>query len=346
MSFAGFIVYYTHFLDPFVRQASSLAALSPNERSGPNPAEAVDSDQSPVLLMGGYSYGAMVTMQLPSLDAILSTFSSPEIGSTAAEIRLRAQHLAEQQNATLSSVLAAKLETRQPSSPRSLSMRVGFSDDNGPRKSHEFRRSISLEEAEEKLRRGVHELLAKAKVGHKPASPGDGPSVILANRPDGDRKHLEPLPDLRLRRSAYLLVSPLQGPVSHLASMSFKSPTIASLFSKRNQPATALSSGDDVGLRGTSSDDPSSKALAERKLVECPTLAAFGDSDVFVAVKRLRDWAGRLSNASSSHFVAHEIPSAGHFWVEEGVAYRMCDRVRAFGSELLGERYPATGPSA
>ncbi|KJK78360.1 hypothetical protein H634G_06533, partial [Metarhizium anisopliae BRIP 53293] len=50
-SVVGFTVHYAHFLDPF--------------------ADGAPRRQRPVLLMGGYSYGAMVTAQMPPLDRLL-----------------------------------------------------------------------------------------------------------------------------------------------------------------------------------------------------------------------------------------------------------------------------------
>ncbi|KAF4479172.1 hypothetical protein CGGC5_v011766 [Colletotrichum fructicola Nara gc5] len=160
MSFIGFMVYYMHFLDPFGPRISR----SPSTARAPSPPDAPPgsstSDQ-PVLLLGGYSYGAMITTQIPPIAHILAQFKAPAVGSAAADIRLRAQHLAEQQNVILASARAA-----QSTSPRKkyLGMRVG-GDEDTQRKSHDSRRSFSMD-AEDKIRRGVNELLAKTKRHH------------------------------------------------------------------------------------------------------------------------------------------------------------------------------------
>jgi hypothetical protein len=288
--------------------------------------------------MGGYSYGAMVTMQLPILQIMSSMFSAPEIGSYAAEIRLRAQHLAEQQNAVLSKVLVAKIEHhRDGSSPRSLAMRVGYSDAGDHRKSHDSRRSFSLEEAEEKLRRGVSELLGKAKGRRKLPVAAQNASGSQAVKDADNHGHLEPLPTLQTRRAAYLLISPLQGPVSHLTAIDFKSLTVSSWFSRKTKATESASSSEATALDKEEREQLSEKAMTERKLQENPTFVAFGDSDIFVAAKRLRDWARKLELAQGSRFVAHEIPTAGHFWVEEGVAYDMSTRAAAFAKALIDE---------
>ncbi|KID82558.1 prolyl oligopeptidase [Metarhizium guizhouense ARSEF 977] len=222
-SVVGFTLHYAHFLDPFADEA-------------PRP-------QRPVLLMGGYSYGAMVTAQMPPLDRLLEPFARPRADSHAAQVRLRAQHLAEQQNLVLGSARSAR---------RPGAVRVG---------------------------------------GEEP--PGETlPAVEGLLRP----------------RPAYLLVSPLQGVVTHLATMALLP-----------WPRAGRRRDDDAG---------------ERKLVENATLAVFGDRDVFVPVGRLRAWVARLGGQGSM-FAAREVASAGHFWGEDGVLDLMTESVEAFAAGLM-----------
>lgn len=68
------------------------------------------------MLLAGYSYGALVTTRLPSLDTILAYFTTPAIHTAEADIRLRAQHLAEAH---------LNAQSAGPTSPRkSLGVRV------------------------------------------------------------------------------------------------------------------------------------------------------------------------------------------------------------------------------
>ncbi|KAK8121808.1 Alpha/Beta hydrolase protein [Apiospora sp. TS-2023a] len=139
MSVVGFLAYYTRYLDIPSRTIADK-----------HPAP------SPTLLQCGYSYGATVTTKIPPLDSILALFHSPAVHTSAADIRLRAQHLAEQQNR-----LAA-----MPISPRkSLGMRIGGDEDTkSPRKSsQEVRRSRSFER-EDKIRKGVKDILGRSKL--------------------------------------------------------------------------------------------------------------------------------------------------------------------------------------
>ncbi|OIW22694.1 hypothetical protein CONLIGDRAFT_152824 [Coniochaeta ligniaria NRRL 30616] len=320
MSVAGFVTHYVHFLDPF-RQA--VPAEHPPEQPG--------NKQNPVLLLAGYSYGAMITTQLPSLDAILETFKNPVSGSPAAEIRLRAEYMADTENAVLGSARTAALDRQMSKSPRkAMAMRIGGDEQN--RKSHDMpRRSFSLE-AEEKFR----DLITKARKGHRAVTPVSASHKKLI--PDEQAKketelHIKAIPAMTSFQPAYLLISPLQGIVTHLATMSF-----TNLFGKKTAgaPHDRPTKTDRDGSRTPA--EPNGPALAweaEHKLVSNPTLAVYGDQDVFVAAKRLRDWARRLEAAPKSHFRAHEISTAGHFWTEEGVLYIMRDAVRTFAERLL-----------
>lgn len=271
----------------------------------------------PVLIMGGYSYGAMVTTQLPPLKKLLEPFDSPESESDAAQIRLRAESLAEQQNIILGDARLAMLQHRNPSSPAKRMVRVG-GDEGGssPRKSHDSfgRRSFSLD-AEEKLRKSMHELLAKRKSGrHRRrswhAADSDQPDQPKCPTTSYNNRKLPPVDGLIIPLPAYLLISPLQGLVTHLATMKL----IPSALTRPKGPVVEA---------------------AEAKLVQNPTLAIYGDQDVFVPATKLRSWAERLHGQEGSRFSSREIEEAGHFWAEEGVLNRMLDLVAEFAGELV-----------
>jgi pimeloyl-ACP methyl ester carboxylesterase len=106
------------------------------------------------------------------------------------------------------------------------------------------------------------------------------------------------------------------------------------LFAKRSaRPSKGAHSRADKA--GPESERAALASEAEQKLARNPTLAVYGDQDVFVAAKRLREWASRLERVPESKFRAHEISTAGHFWAEERVAYIMKDAVRTFAEELI-----------
>lgn len=305
----GFIIHYVHYLDPFHDRSDAMPYRS---RDAPDSTTVESQNIRPILLLGGYSYGAMITTNLPSLDAILQPFITPEPGSNAAQIRLRAQHLAEEENLVLGSARAAMLERSAPRSSSKRGVRIGGDEPGSPRKSYEShgRRSFSID-AEEKFRRGVNELIAKAKSGRHGRRPfsRESKEPVEAEAPPADES-LAKIPDLIRPRPAYLLISPLQGLVTHLATLSL----VPSALTKTKAP-------EDMA--------------AEEKLVRNPTLAVYGDNDVFVSADKLRAWKERMEARQASQFRGEEIATAGHFWVEEGVLYRMRDLVGEFTDKLL-----------
>ncbi|KAK1762996.1 Alpha/Beta hydrolase protein [Phialemonium atrogriseum] len=337
VSVVGFVSHYAHHLDPF-RQgpAASSDAEHPDKPPPPPPPP---PSTAPLLLLAGYSYGAMVTAQLPGLATMHAPFSTPATGSPAAEIRHRAEHLAAAQNAALGEARTAlqvsKGNGSATASPRkSLGVRVGGDEDI--RRSHESgggRRSLSLE-VEERFRRGV----AKARRGGRHGKGGGGEEQ---QRPAaaGEADDRLPAPvDPPRYRAAYLLVSPLQGVVTNLATMSFPNPFLRRRKSSKKGKPTALPRADDddnaQDASGDGDGDPVS-AEGEQKLVRNPTLAVYGDQDVFVSARKLREWARRLEGAAGSRFRAHEVSTAGHFWTEERVLYVMRNAMTTFAEGLL-----------
>ena len=273
----------------------------------------------------------MITSQLPPLEAILAVFDAPECGSHAAEIRLRAQHLAEMQTVVLASAreAAADHDRLRPLSPRKhVGVRVG-GDEEG-RKSHEFRRSLSAE-FEETIRHGVAELMARTRKGHRRSHSGRAPPRGVEHAPD----HLPPVPERTSFRPAYLLISPLQGVISNLATMSL--PVLS-------MPGKGWPRFPGRGSMAAVEEPPEAAILAkvtagaEDKLVQNPTLAVYGDHDGFVPVRKLRDWASRLEAVPGSQFRAHEVSSATHFWATRNVASTLREAVAAFGASVLDSK--------
>ncbi|KOS22505.1 hypothetical protein ESCO_002293 [Escovopsis weberi] len=86
VSFLGFLVHYIRLLQiPRAGEEDNAPSQPPGPDVNPPPL---------LLLMGGYSYGAMITTQLAPLDKLLDTFSSPEPGSYAAQILTEATRMA------------------------------------------------------------------------------------------------------------------------------------------------------------------------------------------------------------------------------------------------------------
>ncbi len=350
MSVVGFLSHYVHFLDPF-RQAepSEPTVAVPADDTSPDSSAPPPLHNLPILLLGGYSYGAMITAQLPPLETILGKFDTPSYGSPAAEIRLRAEHLAGMQNTVLASARAAAIDRQAPRSPRRpYGLRVGGDEEN--RKSHDSRRSFSVD-LEDRVHKGVSELMAKAKRGQR-RRPLSGEQQLRRSTsdpapgtPEESTKHEETAPNCLhsitnriTHRPAYILVSPLQGVVTNLATMSIPSP-LASIsrrlptrsFSWSGKPSSEVEGGEHTPPAET----PTSEA--EGKLVSNSTLAIYGDCDGFVAARKLRDWAFRLQAMPNTKFRAHEVSGAGHFWTQGNSATVLREAVKVFSEGLLAE---------
>ncbi|KAL2258329.1 hypothetical protein VTK26DRAFT_8398 [Humicola hyalothermophila] len=254
---------------------------------------------------------------------------------------MRAQHLAETQSSIIANARAAAMDQLGPKSPRrGVGLRVGGDEQN--RRSHESRRSFSAE-LEETVRHGVGELLAKTRKGHRQPQSGQSRQSRDLDRPtaevsDSVPDHLPPVPGRTNFRPAYLLVSPLQGLVTNLATMSF--PSTLPGFSARMWHLTSGRNTNETPQPGATDLDGQARVVsaeAEAKLVQNRTLAIYGDRDGFVPVRKLRDWASRLERVQDSKFRAHEVASANHFWTENNVARRLQDAVRVFSQSLLQE---------
>jgi hypothetical protein len=295
MSVVGFMAYYAHYIDFPSRIAT-------------------DDRQPPMILQAGYSYGAMVTTKLPPLDTILAPFHSPAIHTPAADIRLRAQHLAEQQSKLFAT----------PISPRkSLGMRVG-GDEDISRKSHDhFRRPHHIDQ-EERILRGVKDILARTKIvrkkrRHKPHE--DAEEVVHVEECMTTVENLVPF------RSAYLAVSPPIGIATNLATMTFPNPFIG--FAKKFKWAGNQASSPD----GTAAAEHE----AELKLARNPTLVVCGDQDGFLTLRKFREWTSKLKGYDGSLFRVTVVAGAGHFWAEEDVMSELRDALGEFGTKLLGK---------
>ena len=345
MSFVGFVYYYVHYLDPFRSAQSPVSTsnlpLSPTtNQPGTHDASGSESVVNRyVLLQCGYSYGAMITKLLPPLESLMGVFAAPKNASAAADIRLRAQHLAEQQNVILASARAALMEPASPMSPRRATpgLRIGGDEDKRRSQDHGGRRSFAID-AEEKVRAGVAELMKKTKMhqlhshrrkgSHPKEEEASASSTVEEADKGKEADHLPVVAGLPSPVVAYLLVSPPVGWATSLMTMNLGNP-MSSIFGRH--PRSKSKDRDEQAA----SSGPTESKQERQKLINHPTLAIYGDSDVFVAVKRFRDWAARLQSAPGSRFRAHEVSTAGHFYIEDGTMQRLADAVRAFSGELL-----------
>ncbi|TVY33689.1 hypothetical protein LOCC1_G008655, partial [Lachnellula occidentalis] len=369
ISVLGFIVYYLHLLSPpespleFTLSDPGRLDLTPVPSQALPPPHTkqlspktshpsttlqleLDNEQDtrPRLLLAGYSYGALITCSLPAiLSSIIAPFQNPPARSAHAEIRLRAERLAGQQNETMRQNLASLFQFHEHRRGRSSQANdvihspkvrggVRMGGDEDPRRaSHEsFRpRSSFAIETPELVKKSVDRVRSITR--HKKFSPrrqdsqgsiassykskkGESSSTIDKKTSNEDeaatKKNLiRPIPGIAdSLKTGYLLVSPLQGWVN----------TLATMWSAKS------------AARDTISEN-------EMKLTIDPTLALFGDADVFVSIKRLRAWAEKLASAGKggrSQFRYREVANAGHFWHDEEAVKVLQYEIRSFVSTL------------
>lgn len=302
------------------------------------------TNNGPRLLLAGYSYGALITTYLPPIiSSVIAQFQSPAEGSAHAEIRLRAQCLAAQQNEVMQTKILSLLNSNSHKRGRSLhaddllnssklrkssgGVRMG-GEENLRRASHDSHRSRSsfTIETPEMVRKSVDRVRSIGKTKRfslkRQNTQGSTASSHRANGSQSSFEHIsseegpirandtvvcKAIPAIGTGlQTAYLLISPLQGLVSQLL-------TLWSSRSWKDQ------------IPGH-----------EMKLTVDPSLVVFGDDDIFVSAKRLRSWAGKLSEASqgSGRFRHVEVSGAGHFWQEFEAVKVLQEEVQAFVKTL------------
>ena len=246
------------------------------------------------LIIGGYSYGSLITTLLPSTEDIIKRFAKVNKGTPEAEIRLRAVSLAAQWNkdALLYREAQQARKTRSHErlggSTHAITVAIGGeeSEPGSRRVSHEGRRSLdavrrSMEKSRKKFLRqhssetSEHNLVVESLVAVEIAPP----------------------------QTHYLLISLLQPPVSMFVTM----------FSNLRMGHLAQSEG---------------------KLLDHPTLVIYGDKDFFASQRRLRRWAESQKSRPDSLFQFHEVAGAGHFWREDKVLGLLRGHVRQWIQDI------------
>ena len=201
ISFLGFFIIYLNSLDTSVGIASpSTSPIGDRMIITVQGVSASEEIQPIELLLGGYSYGSLMTTQLPNIETLLSPFSKAAKGSAAAEIRLRASHLSLERN---------KKTVRPQRRGRSLTVEDGAfggeeCEPGTRRTSRESRRSMDF------VRKSVE--ASRVRLHLRKHSSDDTPRLPIS---DETLETLEvPRPQL-----SFLLVSPVLPPVSSFLTM-------------------------------------------------------------------------------------------------------------------------------
>ncbi|KAG9189479.1 hypothetical protein G6011_06347 [Alternaria panax] len=203
-SFAAFFMHYMSYLRP--RITSDLTFASDQLPAPSNQSESAPTDdESPIVVLGGYSYGSLILRHLPPVPTILQPFSAPVAGTAADEIVLRARRLADQSN--LGWINLARDETRAKRKSRArnelrppVTMGGEEASPEKRRSSRDVRRSLEGS-ARHEIKTRLRSLSHRRRESHEPVSQLEIKSASIT------------MPHVR-----YLLISPLTSPISTLAA--------------------------------------------------------------------------------------------------------------------------------
>lgn len=310
------MVYYLQQLQPVddSRRLSTIPSARTSHVEGAEPSvpgttaanlRANSQSSDITLLLSGYSYGSLILSRLLPMPEILSRFESAHIGTTPAEILLRARRLAQESRSTM---------TTAHSSPEPRGRRLTPSDATKPR----LRASpvvVGGEETNPQERRRSRETSRSASIVHRSVEMPHRIKARIRRRSSGARSNAamrseESIASSQAARSApgvsvrYLLISPLLPPLAH---------TLVA-------PASLSS------LRG-GVDRSTGFGMMNR-----PTLAVWGSEDGFTSNRRLKAWAERMTGSGHATGVLKwkDVQGAGHFWREPGAMKALMQEIRGW----------------
>lgn len=183
--------------------------------------------ESPLVVLGGYSYGSLILKHLPPVLSILQRLSNPLAGSAADELLLRAHKLADQSNLEwINLARDAERERRNRKHEHKTSVTIGGEETSSEqrRRSREVKRSLDIP----RLDLG-HRLRSLSHRGRRP-----GNSITSLEKTEVRLA----IPEVR-----YLLISPLTPPISILAA-----PALGQKLWARSSESNTTSIGKFVSL--------------------------------------------------------------------------------------------------
>ena len=280
------------------------APLSPIQSREPNammPAMTSNLPR-PRLTLGGYSYGSMIASHLPPCDTVQQVFAAPAADSPESEIRLKAATLAKERWKWFNE----NMITQKPRG-RSLNQTA----DSGVSPTHAV--ALGGFESESASRRASHDSRRSSEFRNIRRSLDRVSQRLNVRRTRTDAESVEdcvtmPAFNLVMPELSYLLISPVLPPISAFATMFSKLSFSSKLnsFPVHDKDIATGSAGQELGTH--------------------PTLAVFGDHDIFASHKKLCKWARQLSSRSQN-FKYVSISGAGHFWHEDGVEEQLREAI-------------------
>ena len=272
----------------------------------------LNSQETPTLVLGGYSYGSMIASHLPSRKFVVDLFDSAAPDSAESEVKRRAVDLSCDARAFLEMHLTPAAATMTTSSsrrdkersrkPTSDVVMGGYESSRISRENS--RKSVDAERIKQSLDK------VRRKIG--PNQPNYPSNVSSAPATEPTTPPAECAPTV-LPGIAYLIVSPILSTAAGFTTM----------FSK---------------LRFTSKGRQVAPTTEEyHELTVNPCGCIYGNKDGFTSARRLQRWTEELKSRPGSQFMAIEA-DGGHFWHEAAGIVRLKQGVAEF-VEGLTRRY-------
>jgi hypothetical protein len=189
--------------------AFMIEYLDHSSTHDPNEQSPLPSDHAIQLILGGYSYGSLITTHLPDPQEIVKSLHEAEEGTALVEIKSRAETLAAQVNEEMKAkrISLDVKRTRSGSGARkhghTLSVGGEETSPEKRRQSYEGRLSSDLRRSLD-LPRKIASLRRKNQYRHE--------VTAVPSNSDPPPLHVEP---------SYLLISPLLPPISSFATLPF-----------------------------------------------------------------------------------------------------------------------------
>lgn len=246
----------------------------------------------PLLVLGGYSYGSMVAAHLPGIDTMLKALQHAELGSATHEIKQRANELAQTFLDYCEAQRDVRLSSNKAHNEPSLQGTTfgGYESPAAAQKiARDAQRGMSLDV--DRVRHSIDKIRHKIR-NDSTTSRGNDPKQQF------DRT-TSVVPSL-----AYLLISPLLGPI-----LGFASGFSSLRFDPRDKKLSAM-----VGSHTTDT---------RQALSSVPSLVVFGSADHFTSSRKARNWCQAIKAKPGSKLQFHEVAEAGHFWHDEKIGAMM-----------------------
>ncbi|KAK4636494.1 hypothetical protein CLAFUW4_02204 [Fulvia fulva] len=306
-SVVGLLFYYLQDIQGSSQNSEALTPIISATTTEPNAGYADPAKRPFEILLGGYSFGALILARLPPVSSIINRFEAAERGTAACEIILRARKLATQLQSIAqevqSPIRGRNLIPSSPHSPHHMASPVTFggeeTDASDRRRSRDSRRSVDVvREVGHRMKPHLH----RHSGNHSNDSTEHHRTTTASSTHSSGQNFT----------TAYLLVSPVLLPLTTtICPPGLPFPGLHNPFHGHSGSTSGLLS------------------------LQAPVHIIFGNQDGFTSVKKLQQWATKLCK-EAPHAGRQEIAGAAHFWREEGAMRELQSSVATWVVTLRG----------